>query len=91
MGKALGSHAAALARQVVAVANQSFVHAMSNTLLIAAGISLLGALVALVFLPSRPHAEVTRSLATKYGTWVRTDRQWVLLREEPALAEEVAA
>ena len=45
---------ASLATVVTHAANQAFVDALTHTVLIAAGIALVGALVALVFLPARP-------------------------------------
>jgi EmrB/QacA subfamily drug resistance transporter len=51
----LGPNGTALAAQ----ANTAFVHAMSHTVLIASVVAVLGALVALAFLPARPRAEST--------------------------------
>jgi EmrB/QacA subfamily drug resistance transporter len=51
--KAMAGSAGSVAAQVSSLADQAFVHAMSSTLVIASGIALLGALVALVFLPAR--------------------------------------
>jgi EmrB/QacA subfamily drug resistance transporter len=45
---------AAAATALTDTANAAFVHALSHTVLVAAAIALVGALVALVFLPSRP-------------------------------------
>jgi hypothetical protein len=65
---------------------------MSNTLVIASGVALLGALVALVFLPARAQEEavapivdlpVDRRHPTPHGTWVRPHTgQWVLVKDE---------
>ena len=43
---------------LVSTANQAFVDAMSTTSLIAAGIALVGALIAVAFLPARASASV---------------------------------
>jgi Na+/melibiose symporter-like transporter len=51
--KAMAGSAGSVAAQVSSLADQAFVHAMSSTLVIASSIALLGALVALVFLPAR--------------------------------------
>jgi EmrB/QacA subfamily drug resistance transporter len=90
--KAMAGSASSLATQVTAVADHAFVHAMSNTLVIASGIALLGALVALVYLPARAAADavapvvdlpVQRRRPTPHGTWVRSSNgQWALLRED---------
>jgi EmrB/QacA subfamily drug resistance transporter len=56
--KAMTGTASSVAGQLSSIANHAFVHAMSNTLVIASGIALLGALVALVFLPARAAEEV---------------------------------
>ena len=50
----VGRHLGAGGTQLIAQASHSFVHAMGSTVLIAAGIALLGAVVALLFLPSQP-------------------------------------
>ena len=54
VAKALGPSGAAIANQ----ANSAFVHAMGQTVLVGAGVALLGALVALLFLPARPQPAV---------------------------------
>jgi hypothetical protein len=56
--KAMTGTASSVAGQLSSIANHAFVHAMSNTLVIASGIALLGALVALLFLPARAAEEV---------------------------------
>ncbi len=45
--------------QLVHDASQSFVHAMTSTVVVGAAIALVGALVALLFLPARPVDEVS--------------------------------
>ena len=40
-------------QSIVSTANTAFKHGMSQTVLVAAGVSLCGALVALIFLPSK--------------------------------------
>lgn len=54
----VAAQAGAAGRPVAVAANQAFVHAMSITALVAAAIALLGALVALVYLPARAAEEV---------------------------------
>jgi hypothetical protein len=56
--KAMTGPAASVAAQVSSLADHAFVHAMSNTLVIASGIALLGALVAFLFLPARAAEEL---------------------------------
>jgi predicted MFS family arabinose efflux permease len=53
----VASHLGASGQQLVLAANHAFVHAMSITAFVAAGVALAGALVALLFLPSRPVEE----------------------------------
>jgi MFS transporter, DHA2 family, multidrug resistance protein len=53
----VAAQAGAAGRPIAAAANQAFVHAMSVTAVVAAAIALLGALVALVYLPARPAEE----------------------------------
>jgi EmrB/QacA subfamily drug resistance transporter len=43
-----------VARLLTAAANEAFVEALGHTVYVGAGVALLGALVALIFLPSRP-------------------------------------
>jgi EmrB/QacA subfamily drug resistance transporter len=53
----VAARAGAAGRPIAVAANRAFVHAMSITAMAAAGIALLGALVALVYLPARPAEE----------------------------------
>jgi DHA2 family integral membrane protein (MFS transporter) len=53
----VASHLGPNGQQLVLAANHAFVHAMSITAFVAAGVALAGALVALLFLPSRPAEE----------------------------------
>jgi EmrB/QacA subfamily drug resistance transporter len=96
--KAIAGSAPTVAGQVASLANHAFVHAMSSTLVIASGIALLGALVALLFLPARAAEEelapvvdldTERRHHTEHGTWLRpADGPWVLLRD--GAADELA-
>jgi Na+/melibiose symporter-like transporter len=97
--KAMAGSASSVAAQVSSIADHAFVHAMSNTLVIASGIALLGALVALLFLPARAQSDavgpvvdlpVERRHPTPHGTWVRPRTgQWILVKDE--LPEEALA
>jgi EmrB/QacA subfamily drug resistance transporter len=53
--------------ELIADASQSFVHAMNSTVLIGAAIALVGALVALVFLPARASDEIEEIPAVYEG------------------------
>jgi EmrB/QacA subfamily drug resistance transporter len=55
---AVGHQLGASGTQLIQAASESFVHAMSSTVLIGAAVALAGALVALLFLPARPADEI---------------------------------
>jgi EmrB/QacA subfamily drug resistance transporter len=59
------------ATKLVEAARTSFVEAMGDAVVVAAGVALLGALVALVFLPARPRLQATETgVATRLETAV---------------------
>jgi len=52
------------ASELVQAARSAFVESMGNAALVAAGVALLGAMVALFFLPAQPRASETESQTT---------------------------
>jgi EmrB/QacA subfamily drug resistance transporter len=74
---AVAQHLGAGGAQLVAQASQSFVDAMTSTVLIGAAIAVIGAVVALVFLPARAtdadDAHLDADLDAEVEAWVAAD------------------